>query len=410
MMMRSVIEKEWKAWWMRPDVNGQLSGVDLLRQNLRMEWVCGEYLNQITSDPAATTPVKLRLLAIHPSRLATPPAQGGTADVVLGIKRTTTGKPIEYYVMPDLSGPLAFANPYMPETLRAADVIHGFDSLEPGQARGIPKLGSALEKLANLDDYDVQVMDAARAAADNGVLLYSDHEDAKFVNVNESTEHQRRTIRTLPPGWRATQMTPQQPGTQYIEFHDETLRKAGRGVSMPLMRIKLDSRDHNYSSARFDSNVYGRAIEAKQEKIESDLLNRLFLLWLREAELGWARKPETRAFATRPEGLRNQWMWEPLPDVDAEKEARGRTERLKNGTSCMRDECDGDWEDVLEQQAREREKRIALGVPEPAYSAQAPTDAADAADEAARKAKEQDEEEREAAEIRSRNRYRKALV
>jgi capsid protein len=136
-------------------------------------------------------------------------------------------------------------------------------------------------------------------------------------------------------------------------------------------------------------------------------MNRTFFLWLREAELVWAKEAETRDYARHPKGLQIKWMWEPLPDVDAEKEARGRTERLQNGTSCMRDECQGDWEEILEQQARERDKRQALGLPEPAYAASGPNEAAE---EAARRQKEQEEDDRQAAEIRAQNRYRAAIA
>lgn len=353
------LEQLWRDWWAMPDINGELAGVDLLQQWWRSLWTCGEFLGQILYDKKSKDAVRLRLYSLSPHRLGTPPQFAGDADVLLGVRRNKTGKPLAYSIdnsVEQLLGGQWFTD-Y--EEIPAADIIHGFRILEPGQVRGIPWLATGLPVAADLRDYDNQVMDAARAAADHGVLLKTNHQDAPFLKVNESTEIERRTMRTLPPGWEAQQMTPQQPTTKYVEFHDERLRSLGRPISMPLMMIKLDSRKHNYSSARFDAQVYQRGNAVLQGWLARRVLNRLVDLVAVEPRVA-GKLPK------RPDSVIYQWNWPKPPHVDPSKEAKAATERLNNGSSSLRDECQAlghDWEEMIVQRQREAEALEAAGLP-----------------------------------------------
>ena len=353
------MEKIWRDWWSAPDVTGQLSGPELLSQAVRSLWPNGEFLFQITNDDEAAGPVQTRLKTIHPRRLDTPINLLADENVFMGVRRQRTGKPTQYYIdttpetesLRDLSLNL--------KPIDAAYIIHGFCAIEPDQVRGLPWLSSCLQVIADLRDYDDQVMDAARMAADMAVLLYTKHPDARYIEVNETTEIERRLMQTLPPGWEAQQITPSQPPNTYRDFRSERLRELGRPVGMPLMMVQLDSRHHSYSSARFDSQVYQRSVRKLQRWLVRCVLNRLLDLVAREAELAGA--------TPRPPGdVRYEWAFPPFPHVDPKKENDAVTGRLANETSCLRDECaalNKDWEDVLAQRGRERERKEELGLP-----------------------------------------------
>jgi lambda family phage portal protein len=353
------LEGVWRKWWAMPDLNGQLSGVDLLDLWLRTYWSAGEYLAQIVTANSVDGPVKARLLTLHPRRLATPPDKAGNVTIFMGVQRNKTGKPQYYMIAQETqqAGGLNLSLKYDP--IKARDIIHRFDMGEAGQVRGVPWIASALQAIADLADYDNEVLDAARAAADWGVLLKSNNPEATPIELSGSVDVERRTMRAVPTGWEPWQMQPNQPSTQYNDFHDEKLRSAGRARCIPLMMIKLDARKHNYSSARFDSQVYVRAINKLRAKEARLTLNRLVDLVATEAGRGIGEIPN------RPEDATYHWNWPGFPHVDTKKEAEGTEVALRSGVTCLRDACADrgkDWQDVIAQRGREHEALEAAGL------------------------------------------------
>jgi lambda family phage portal protein len=354
------LEGWWAQWWAEPDINGVMSGPDFIRGWVRSEWWAGEDLTQITNDPSATTPLQLRIHALNPRRLLTPPREHGDASIALGIKRTNTGKPLTYYIQESSEGTLLdLRQVWVPHD--AKDIIHGFTMIEPGQARGIPLLANCLDDIACLRDCDEQVLDAVRAAADFAAILTTKHPDAKYIAVQEQADVERRTLTTAPPGWEVTQLKPEQPATNYVEYRHEKLRAIGRVAGLPLQMILLDSSGHNYSSARFDGKLFDRANEIRQRRYERPLM-RLIRLVEREARLVDPLAPAAPPFWTAVH------TWESPPHVDPVKESAAEAQLLANGTITYAHACSthgNDWESVVEQRAREQQTLEAAGLPIP---------------------------------------------
>lgn len=354
------LEDLWKEWWAQPDITGELTGVDLLDLWIRSCWLNGEFLVQILVDENAPGPIKERLHNLAPRRLATPPGETGADQIILGVRRNKYGRPLGYSISnpPEQEYGVALtADDY--EELKPQDILHQFIRLEAGQVRGVPWFATGLPVTADLRDYDTEVLDAARAAADYAVYLHTDHPDAAYLEVNESVPIERRTTSTLPPGWKAKSVQPTHPPTRYVEYRDEQLRKLGSPAAMPLMIVKRDSRKHNYSSARFDDRVYDRAIKRLRAWLARNTLNRLVGILARVGGMG-----ENPILPPRPTRVRYKWNWPARPNVDQVKEDKAASERLKNETSCLRDECGAQgkpWDEILEQRAIERDKKRELG-------------------------------------------------
>ncbi|UCG33291.1 MAG: phage portal protein [Phycisphaerales bacterium] len=352
------LEEVWADFWENPDINGQLPGPELLKLWLRTLWTAGEFVAQVVTDRSAKGTIRTRLHNLNPRRLGTLDTTAIDDKVIMGVERTATGKPIAYHI--DKSPETDLSQTPKVVRILAKNIIHEFHHLEAGQARGIPWLSASLQDVADLRDYDNEVLDAARAAADSGNLIHTTHPDVEPVVVEESCEIERRTNTVLPPGYTATQMTPQQPSTQYNDYHDELVRRLGSYVAMPLMIIKHDSRKHNYSSARFDDQGYNRANKTLQGWLARRVLNRLVEMVATEAERAGVLK--------RPERVKYKWTWPARPHVDDQKEAKGSSERLANCTSSLRDECAAlgkDWEELIEQQGREKKALEAQELPSP---------------------------------------------
>lgn len=318
-------EAYWNNWWANPDLNGELSGVEWLAMCIRLLWTCGEHLTQIVGDP--DDQMRPKLLTVHPRRLGA--LSYWTIDSVMGVRRTPTGKPISYYIQ-DVNESNMWNLPLTIREIPARDVVHDFRRIEPGQARGIPWLATSLQTIADLYDYDLAVLDAAKMAADFSVVLHKKMEGARDrgVILNETTEIPRRSMFSLPPGYEASQIKAEQPGTSYLEHRSARMAELGRPVGMPLMMIQLDSSAHNYSSARFDGQVYQRGIKAVQGWTARRTLLRLVNLIVRDGVLAGQVKPYAKNYKV-------EWTWPSMPHVDPAKEQAADHGAMEDGTQLV---------------------------------------------------------------------------
>ena len=362
------LERHARRFLAMPDVNGMYSMAEFLQMWVRLLWTCGEFLAQKVTAADVDGPYKLRLQNLHPRRLYTPYGSYGDSNVILGVHRDKAGKPLGYFIDQAPEDSMLGVGVNNAE-ISAEDIIHRFRVTEPGQARGIPFLASSLQNIADLRDFDEQVLDAARAAADSGVFLFTNHSEAKYIEVNESVDIERRMVSTLPPGWEPKQMIAQQPPVGYVEYRAERLRELGRPVGMPLMMVKLDSSNHNYSSARFDGQTYQRGNRCLQTWIDRTTLTPLIDEVAVEARLGGE-------LSAPPDRVRYQWTWPVPPHVDPLKEGKATTEGRNNRTLTFAKACAAngdDWEMVIEQLEREDERFKKAGISIDAPVATGPT-------------------------------------
>lgn len=360
----SSLEQVWNLWVQHCDVNGQLHLVDMLELAIRSCWVNGEYLRQkLSADSGRVRTLRgdeglptLRLHNVDPRRLNTPPGHVGDPEVVLGIRRTETGRPVSYFVEKPRQGMFQVLGSGEFSELRAEQVVHGYRMEEADQARGVPWLASVLQVIADVRDFQAETLDAARAAAEYSQYFWTEHPDIEPMQINssETLEIERRTAKYVPPGWRPEQLQPGHPGPKYVEYIDERLREYGRPINMPLMMVKLDSSKHNYSSARFDAQRYDRTCSRFQRWLERVELQGLVMELAREAVLMELIKP-----APVKGGIVLEFTWPKAPHVDPAKEAQAADVKLKNKTLSLKDALASEGKD-LETHLTQLEKEAAL--------------------------------------------------
>lgn len=323
----------WNVWAQQAGSNQQLSIVEIIDQWIRDVFGCGEFFAQLISVPDAPGPVKMRVLPIHAHRLGTPPQLLGDPTVALGVKRDLANRrPISYFVsQPYVMGAWEmYAGKFL--EIPYADALHGFRMLEEDQVRGVPWLASCLDAVADLRDFKSETLDAARAAADFCVFLSAaNNPDIPGLVVNEFTEIQRRTVRSVPPGWSPNMVAPAHPGPQYDTFYESLAREIGGPVCMPLMMLLLDSSSHNYSSARFDGQMFWRGV-AKTQGWLGRLLLRLESIVALEAELAGELPPP-------PDDLGLKFNWVRAPHVDPVKEETADRMALETGGLTYQEYC-----------------------------------------------------------------------
>ena len=306
------LQSAWNNWAEVASVDGD-SLVDLLQMDVRLLWWAGEFLDQIVEffEYEAVDGVTMRLHEVHPRRLSDPINRPET-NVINGVEVDHLGRAVAYHVESFLVDQGLQFGPARSERIERRHAIHFFQKVEPGQVRGYPMLAPVIQPIRDIRDYDAEVLDAARAAANFGVILATNHPDAPFLETNECVDMERRTMRTAPPGWQPHLMKAEQPTTSYVDFRTERQREIGRPANMPAMIVRLDSSNHNFSSARFDGQRYDRGNRALQKTITRRKLMRLLKIVERQAGLQ----------TSRPEKATVKFIWPASPHVDPTKEAK----------------------------------------------------------------------------------------
>ncbi len=201
-------EQVWEEWCRNSDAAGRVHLSTRIKRWNRSCWVNGEWIDQLVYLSDSTGPVALRLHEIEPGRLMSPAGSISDPDVVLGIRRDRYRRPTAYWIANDLFGWSGG------QWIDAKSIQHGYDEAmcEAGQARGVPWCQVGLPVAADLRDYDTQVLDAARGAADMALIAFTRHPDAEFFkDVPATVKFQRRRINNLAPGWELGAAPANQP-------------------------------------------------------------------------------------------------------------------------------------------------------------------------------------------------------
>ncbi len=370
----TVVETEFVAWAEAVRLSERL-------QTLRMAKIAdGEAFAAILRNPRLKHPVEIDLRAIEADRITSPyPTVSNEVD---GIEYDTFGNPIQYHVSSEHPGDSSvwygtFSN------IASEYMIHWYRPDRPGQSRGLPEITPALPLFAQLRRYTLAVLAAAETAADFAAVLYTDapaNGEAQPLEPLDIVALEKRMATTLPDGWKLGQIRAEQPNTTYSEFKREILGEIGRCMQVPVNILLGDSSKHNYASGRLDHQTFFKSIKGEQTSCEQIVLNPVFDIWYREAlRIGLFHEPRNAfslyrktngSILSQRNNLVNRaasasccWFWDGLEHVDPMKEAKAAATRIDARTSNLAIECAKqglDWEDVLNQAAKEEERMRVL--------------------------------------------------
>ena len=351
----------WLPFWENLEVTG-MTGQELLMRLIPQDFTDGDWCQQyidLSNELPSSEVVTTRLLDLDPDRLDTPYERAGTQRIICGIQRDRLGRPAAYYVLDPRNQFVnsAFDVRHKFEEIPADEFLHSFENVEPGQVRGFPKLASTLQDIADLDDYDKQVLDAARAAASNGFLLTTTVPeltvDAEAGQGSFALERQQ--ARYIKPGYEATQMNPAQPAAHYVDFRHERWRSVGRVCHMPLLMVLLSAEDSNFSQSRIDLNViYQRGINNyRMNRIEKKFLVPLVNLAYREARLKTTPgRNGTFVLPKAPKRWKATFGWEPMGHANPKDYATSVTMLLEMGLTDLELELQRNGQSLEESIAR----------------------------------------------------------
>lgn len=353
--LNSRIEGAFMRWAERIDLPGKLRTARIAR--------CqdGEvFLLMSQNGKLPERGVQLDIQLIEADRISSANIYNET-DSVDGIKFDTFGNPVSYRMLKfhpgsDEVGSNAVEYVQIP----AENMIHYYRADRPGQHRGIPEITSALPLFAQLRRFTLAVLSAAEAAADFAAILYTDspaNGEPDEVDPLDAIELRRNMMMTMPAGWKMAQLDPKQPCSTYAEFKAQILNEIARCLNMPYNIAAGNSSGYNYASGRLDHQTYFKSLRVERSSMVTQILNRIFEMWLREYSLITGEKI--------PADVNYSWFWDGFEHVDPGKEANAIDIKLKNGTTTYAAEYakqGRDWEDEFEQIAKEKRRMAELGI------------------------------------------------
>jgi len=268
--VRKVIQRLFEAWKAQADADGLHSFPSLLAVAVRQMIIAGECFALLI-----TTPAGLRIRLIDPDLVDVSDTRelGGGRRIVAGIEFDADGTRVAYHVLRRRPTD-RFASSYGErERIPAADVIHLFNPIAPGQVRGLTWLASILLRLSELDKLeDAQLLRQQIAAMfavfftdTNGTATYNPFEGLQTGSVLDSGL-EPGTAKFVPSGWDVKTATPIE-GQQSVEYIRLQLRAIAAGLGVPEHLLTGDLSQVNYSSIRAALVEFRRRVDAIQYNV-----------------------------------------------------------------------------------------------------------------------------------------------
>jgi len=339
------------------------------------------------AKPNTRTPYRLRVQVLEADRVANPSGKrDNEGQLAGGIEFAPTGEPLAYHFLKHHPG--AILSAAKQETVRIAafgartgrrNVIHLFDRTRPGQSRGVPFLAPVIEPLKQLDRYTEAEVSAAVVSSlftvfvktENGNGLASDA--GTTVTSAEAGEEVRLgsgAILDLMPGEDVTFANPSRPNTAFDVFTLAVLRQIGAALGLPF-EVLVKHFTSSYSASRAAMLDAFRFFRGRRSFVGAGFCDPVYSAWMEEAVSigrivapGFFGDPVLRAAY-----LRTEWIGDSPGHVDPMKEVQASQMLVDGGFSSRQIETmrliGRPWEEVHEQQVRERQRRAADGLISP---------------------------------------------
>jgi lambda family phage portal protein len=382
------VESEWRSWAESTacDASQSLNFAGMTALVFRSSIVNGEalalplWLDKHGSKYATT------IQLVEADRLSNPAGKQDNKTLRAGIEIDNYGAPLAYHIQKSHPGDTmlglgieAMNWERIPTHTKFGRrrVIHVHDKERTGQHRGKPLLTSVMPMFKMLDHYERSELQAAVVNAMIAAFVETPMDGESIAEVfggsgddyltarNEwDIKLQGGSIIPMFPGDKVAPFTPGRPNSGYGQFVENILRHIGAGLNIPFELLMKDFSKTNYSSARAALLEAWRYFSAKRQWLSNYWAKPVYELWLEEAiNKGIIEAPDF--YEKFHAWTKSKWIGPGRGWVDPVKEAKAAHLRMQIGLSTLEDECAAqglDWEEVLEQLAREKAKITELGL------------------------------------------------
>ncbi len=370
-------ERIWEKWCPWADASERMDFYEIQQLVDRQILENGEVLILPLMIKDKNRPYSLALDVVEADRLETPSDKRQDKKIRHGVEIGERGEPIAYWIHKTHPGDLTlgkatnlnstnFIRYEARNKLGRKNVFHLYWVNRPGQTRGVPFFAPVMNYFKDLADYMEAELVAARIAACFSIFVKK--EDAYAAATARTTETNASgqrleslepgIIEYLSPGEDITAFNPNRPGGSFEPFVNRILRALSAALGLPYELVAKDFSQTNYSSARAALLEARRYFRVRQEWIARKLCQPTWDMLMEEAflrnEFNAADFYERKNDYCRARWIAPGWQW-----VDPMKEAESSELAMNIGVSSLADEAAAqgkDWEEVLEQKAREAVK------------------------------------------------------
>ena len=343
-LQREAVQALWRNWTVEADAAGLTDYYGLQAMACRAMLEGGEALIRLRyRRPEDGLSVALQIQVLEPEHLPVQMnLQSDNGNLIrAGIEFDRLGRRVAYHLyrshpQDGLLAPMSGDGGLSTVRVDAAEIIHLFRPLRPGQIRGEPWLARALVKLNDLDQYDdAELVRKKTAAMFAGfVTRLSPEDNLMGEGVSDSNGValaglEPGTMQILEPGEDIKFSQPADVGGSYSEFLRMQFRAVAAAMGVTYEQLTGDLSLVNYSSIRAGLLEFRRRVEALQHGIIVHQLCRpIWQAWMDQAVLEGSLKMPGYSLAAKrrnyqcvkwiPQG----WQWvDPLKEADAMKAA-----------------------------------------------------------------------------------------
>jgi lambda family phage portal protein len=381
--IQKACERAWHRWAPHADISRRMNFYDIQRAVMRSIVVNGESVVMPVRVDRTGAPYALALEVIEPDRLEAPGQMdqpNGRFNRRSGVELGKYGQPVGYWIRVSHPGDGTYErhSDSRHRRISAVDgegnkqILHLMNNTRPGQTRGEPMLAPALSTFRDLGSWNEAVLVRERISACHSMFISKDDPYTTAVNRADDTVNTQR-LQEIEPGM-ISYLAPGEsvsfgnPGggnsANYDQFVMRHLRSIGAALGLPYELVSKDFSQTNYSSARAALLEARRVFNRWQKYLIEHLCTQAYAMVIEEA---WLRGeiPFSEFEKHREVITQSRWVPPTFGWVDPRKEVEAATIAIQTGLSSLAIEAAAqgrDWEQVLEQQAREQQLRQELGL------------------------------------------------
>ena len=368
---KRMVASAWEEFCNNCDPAGQLDfyGIEKLASRTMEE--SGEVLLRFIPRPSSwRLYVPLQIQVLEPDYLDSSLTKGLTngGAIIQGVEFDKDGRRVAFWLYPEHPGEavsLGRTLGVQSQRVPASEVIHMFDPLRAGQARGVSAFTSVVLKARDIDETDDARLMAQKLAACFAVFVKRSASATSPLSGSATTDKDGKRIERVNPGMiqylnaneDVTFGTP--PAVAgYMEFMGVQLHALAAGAGITYEQMTGDLRGVNFSSIRAGLIDFWDLVDHQQHLVMIPQLCRP--VWTRFGQVlgAMGRRDLDKPF---------QAIWTPpyRRYVDPGKEVAASRDAVRAGFLTQRHaiaECGEDPDDVLQEIADTNAELDRLGI------------------------------------------------
>lgn len=390
-----------------PDAGRRMTFTQLMGLAHDTDFTDGEVLGTFEWDESRRFRTCLQLVDVD--RLSNPFGAPETARLKAGIQLNDLSAPVGYHIRdahPGDYGLVGLGHLNWSFVRRYTDwgrpiVAHTFEHERPGQTRGISAFASVITAMKQGAEYtdvalQAEILRASYAAVLTSQQNYKDaleviagQDPTKVAGIVELAEenlvaameyHERIKVRfqgaQIPILWPGEDLKIVSPGngaSQLGDFQGHSTKSYAAGLGVNPVEVSQDYSNVNYSSAKMAGATAFRHYEWRRQRLIDGLAMPLVGAFLEEiVHSGAMPLPKgirpSDFYAAKGALIAGVFLTQGAPNLDPVKESQADMVRLQIGSTTLQDiaaEEGKDYLDILDQQAREQNERMARGLAPP---------------------------------------------